>query len=98
MNRNNAVLGLLLGIIFPFLGVLLIYVVKFTDGSLSNFLHLLFQESKIGSMVFSLGLIANLIPFLYFTNRRLDHAARGILIATMLYAILIVMLRFELYK
>ena len=98
MNRNIPILGALLGIIVPFLGVLLIYMVKFSSETLSSFLHILFQQPKVGSMVLSLALIANLIPFFYFTNRRLDNTARGVLVATMLYAVLIVIMRFELYR
>jgi hypothetical protein len=98
MNRNNAILGLVLGIIFPFLGVLVIYVVKFNNDSLGNFLHILFQQSKVGSVIFSLALLSNLVPFFYFTNRRLDNTSKGVLIATMLYAVLIIIMRFELYR
>lgn len=98
MNRNVPVFGLLLGLIFPMLGVLIMYLVKFNTTSFMDFLGILFQQPKVGAMVFSLGLIANLIPFLFFTSRRLDLAARGVLVATMLYAVLIVILRFELLK
>jgi len=96
MNRNVPVFGLLLGIIFPILGVLVMYLVKFNTDSFGSFIGTLFRQPKVGAMVLSLALIANLIPFLFFTSRRLDLSARGVLVATMLYAVPIIIMRFEL--
>jgi hypothetical protein len=94
MKRNVPVLGLILGIVFPMLGMLVMYLIKFTGTPLSGFIQTLSDYHKIAAMVLSLSLLANAIPFIYYTNKRLDLTARGILIATMLYAVLIVMLKF----
>ena len=100
MKRNVPVFGLLLGLIFPILGLLVMYFVKFrTDPSgdvvsLNEFYNRLMANPKASAGVLSLCLLAELIPFIYYTNKRLDLTARGILIATMLYAVLIILLRF----
>jgi hypothetical protein len=95
MKRNVAALGLFLGLLMPAIGVLILFVVKFqSEGSLSNYIMAIFNNGKFGFMVLSLSLLLNLIPFLYFTNKRLDLSARGVLIATMLYAVLMVLLRY----
>jgi hypothetical protein len=52
------------------------------------------SNHKIAALVLSLSLLANAIPFIFYTNRRLDLTARGILVATILYAVLIVLLRY----
>jgi hypothetical protein len=39
-------------------------------------------------------LLINLIPFVYFNMKRLDYAMRGVFIATMLYALFIVLVKF----
>ncbi|HRO42358.1 MAG TPA: hypothetical protein PL009_05960 [Flavipsychrobacter sp.] len=94
MQRNVPLFGLLLGIIFPMLGMLIMYLIKFTGTSFSAFIETMVANHKVAAMVLSLSLLANAIPFIYYTNKRLDLTARGILIATMLYAVLIVLLKF----
>lgn len=94
MNRNLPVFGLILGIIFPILGLLLLYAIGYREYSLSGFFNTLLSNHRVAAKVLSLSLLAELIPFIYFTNRRLDLTARGILVATMLYAVLIVLLMF----
>lgn len=94
MKRNVAVLGLLLGLVTPLIGVLIFYLVKFRHDSLSSFINSLVHNHDAAVLVLSLSLLANIIPFIYYTNRRLDLTARGLLIATMLYAVFIVLLKF----
>lgn len=94
MKRNVPVLGLILGIIFPILGLLLLYLITF-DGSLKEyFQYLVVNYKRATPGMISLSLMANLIPFIFYTSKRLDLTARGILIATMLYAVLIVLIKF----
>ena len=94
MQRNVPVLGLIIGIIFPMLGMLVMYLIKFTGTPFGEFIDAMGNNHKVAAMVLSLSLLANAIPFIYYTNKRLDLTARGILIATMLYAVLIVLLKF----
>lgn len=94
MNRNVPVLGLLLGIIFPILGLLVVYLVKFSNASMGDFFQVLFNDHKAAALMLAFSLFANLIPFIYYTNKRLDGTAKGVLIATMLYAVLIVLLKY----
>jgi len=94
MKRNVSLLGLLIGLVMPFTGMLIIYLIKFGGESFESFFSILTRNFDAAAMVLSLSILANIIPFIYYTNRRLDLTARGILIATMLYAILIVLLKF----
>jgi hypothetical protein len=48
----------------------------------------------MASKVMTLSLLINLIPFLYCTTKRLDYTMRGIVIATMLYALFIILIKF----
>ncbi len=94
MKRNVSLLGLIIGLFTPMLGVLIMYLVKFGGESFESFFRILTRNFDVAAMVLSLSILANVIPFIYYTNRRLDLTARGILIATMLYAVLIVLLKF----
>ncbi|RYE26102.1 MAG: hypothetical protein EOP51_01690 [Sphingobacteriales bacterium] len=94
MKRNVAALGMFLGVVMPLIGVMIMFLVKFQSEGIRNYITAIFNNGKFGFMVLSLSLLLNLIPFLYFTNKRLDQSARGVLIATMLYAVLMVLLRY----
>lgn len=78
----------------PLLGMVIIFFVKFSGDSFSNFISILFNNKKVAASVISLSALANIIPFIYYTNRRLDQTAKGLLIATMLYGVLFVLLKF----
>lgn len=94
MKRNSSLLGLVIGILMPMLGLLIMYLLKFNSESFQSFFRILTRDFDVAAMVLSLSILANIIPFIFYTNRRLDLTARGILIATMLYAVLIVLLKF----
>jgi hypothetical protein len=94
MKRNVPIWGFLLGLIFPILGLTILYFIKYSNTPVNKFVSALFEDHKAAAVFLSLSLLANLIPFIYYTNKRLDYTAKGILIATMLYALLIILLRF----
>lgn len=94
MKRNVPILGLIIGILFPMIGVLIMYLVRFKGVPFGEYITNLFNNGKLGSMVLSLSTLLNIIPFLYYTSKRLDLTARGILVATMLYAVLFVLIKF----
>lgn len=94
MRLNRPIIGFILGILMPLLGFLVVFAILGTGVGLSAFTNHLLEYHKDLAKVISLSLLANALPFVLFTNRRLDYAARGVFIATMLYAVLIVLLRF----
>ncbi len=94
MKRNMPLLGFVIGFLMPLLGMIVIYLVKFPGTQFNEFIRILTRNFDVAAMVLSLSILANIIPFIYYTNKRLDLTARGILIATMLYAVLIVLLKF----
>ncbi len=78
----------------PMIGVIIMYFLKFSDINFGNYISGLFENGKLGAMVLSLSSLLNIIPFLYYTNKRLDNTARGVLVATMLYFVLFILLKF----
>lgn len=95
MKRNQPILGLVIGLLLPLVGVALMYLLKFkSEFSFNSYITMLFNTGKVGSMVLSLSCLLNIIPFLFYTNRRLDLTARGILVATMLYFVLFLLLKY----
>lgn len=95
MRLNQPIVGFLIGLVMPLLGFVVVYFVLGSGhNSLSTFFQYVMGAPKVMAKVLSLSILANIIPFLYFTRRRLDYAARGIFIATVLYAVAIVLLKF----
>jgi hypothetical protein len=94
MKRNVAVFGLIIGLLMPVLGIVVMYFMWFHSSSFGTFFSHVSSDHQLAAKVLSLSLIAELIPFIYFTNKRLDNSARGIFIATIIYGVLIVLLKY----
>lgn len=94
MKRNVPILGLILGLILPVLGFFIVYLILFPHTSFHYFFNTVKSSHSIASKVLSLGLLINLVPFIFYTSRRLDLTARGILVATVLYFVFIILLKF----
>ena len=94
MKRNLPIFGFTLGVIMPLIGLTVMYLLWGHKEGLWEFTTMLFRMPGQASKVFTLSLLANLLPFLYFMVKRLDYSLRGVVIATMLYAVLIVLIKF----
>jgi len=94
MKRNNAVFGLVIGLILPLAGVFIVYFILFRAFTFDAYLNRLTADGQIAAKVLTLSILMNLLPFMLYTNRRLDRTGRGIFIGTMLYVVLIVLLKF----
>lgn len=80
----------------PLLGFVVVYFIMGKGMGLEGFMEHLEASSDALSKVISLSVLANLIPFLYFNKKRMDQAVKGIVIATMLYAVTFIYVKFLL--
>lgn len=92
---DNLKLGLLLGIIAPALTMLIIYLIQFTNFNLSELVDLL-VEKKVFTKIVSLCVIPNLALFFLFLNKNYYYSARGVLMATVLFALFVFITKFAL--
>jgi hypothetical protein len=92
IKKNDTWLGLVLGFVGPLAGFLLFYLARFLPfgQSLGEYLHLFRENTFLIPKVMSLSLLANGIIFFLYTQNHKDETARGILIATLIYAIVII--------
>ncbi|MFM1879352.1 MAG: hypothetical protein RLZZ241_2218 [Bacteroidota bacterium] len=86
-TRRETVIGFAVGIIANTLGVLL-YMLLFSDMSLAETYQAAVSQGHVGSLL-ALGAILNLMAFFGFLRLRRDHRAKGVLMATVLTAIII---------
>ena len=94
MKRNVPIVGFVIGLLFPFIGLFIMYLLWGHHEGIADFLSSVMRSHDLAGKVFSLSLLANLAPFLYFTTKRLDYSARGVFIATMIYVLVIVLIKF----
>ena len=94
MRINVPIVGFLIGLFLPLLGLMLMYLWWGHHEGILMFVKSLTYQKGLASKVCTMSLLVNLVPFVYFNMKRLDYAMRGIVIATMLYALFVVMLKF----
>ncbi len=87
MHKKDLAIGFLVGIIANTIGTLL-YILMFSDLSISDTFAAAIQQGHIGSLL-ALGAILNLIAFFLFLRIRRDNRAKGVLIATIMTALVI---------
>ncbi len=87
MNRKEIIIGFMVGIIANALGTLL-YILLFSKFGILETFEAAVQQGHVGSLL-ALGAILNLIAFFAFLKIKRDQRAKGVLIATLLTALLI---------
>lgn len=93
LKKDKIQLGLLLGLIGPMIGLVVIYLIKFSSSSFSIFLDEFFNNNKLITSIGSLALLANVILFTIYINTHRDKTARGIFLITLLFGIGILVLK-----
>ncbi|UYQ92005.1 hypothetical protein MKQ68_18120 [Chitinophaga horti] len=95
LKKDNLVLGILLGFITPVVGMTLYYALVFAPKGLSfpAFMQLLRTNSFLLPKFISVSLLLNGVVFYLYTRKRRDVTAKGIFLVTMLYAIVILLLK-----
>lgn len=88
MNTKKEILiGFVVGLIANTIGTLL-YIMLFSDYGITETFNLAIDKGHIGSLL-ALGAILNLLAFFAFLRIRRDQRAKGVLIATLLTAMVI---------
>ena len=94
LAKDNLILGIILGFIAPFIGIVCFYFAKFSSMSFSEFLQILVMWKSFFTSVITVSLIADGVIFTIYTNTNRDITAKGIFIATMVYALISLTLKF----
>lgn len=92
-KKDNLKLGLVLGLIGPLIGLVVIYFIKYSATTFSNFLDEFFNNNKLITSIGSLSLLANVVFFTLYVNTGRDKTAKGIFLITLIYGIGILVLK-----
>lgn len=87
MIKKEILIGITVGLIANTIGTLL-YILLFSDFGIVETYRAAVQQGHVGSLL-ALGAILNLVAFFGFLKIRRDYRARGVMIATLLTAMLI---------
>lgn len=87
MIKKEIIIGFFVGIIANTIGTLL-YIVLFSDLGIVETYNAAVTQGHVGSLL-ALGAILNLIAFFGFLKLKRDYRARGVMIATILTALVI---------
>lgn len=89
-NRNKLGFGFSMGMLVPALVFFVLYFFSKREISLGDYLISLW---RLGAFlkIMSLSVLPNLILFLHFYRKKYDLAARGVLMATFVYAFVVIL-------
>lgn len=91
MIKKEITTGIAVGLIANALGILL-YLLLFSDLGIKESLDAARQQGHLGSLI-ALGALLNMAAFFGFLKLKRDHRAKGVLIATLFSAFIILLLK-----
>ncbi|NEV92644.1 hypothetical protein G3567_00600 [Psychroflexus sp. YR1-1] len=92
MIKKEVAIGFLIGIAANLAGMFL-YISLVMQKEFELVLEKASEEGVLGSII-ALGAILNFLPFFVFIRKKQDYRARGVLIATILSAVVILITKF----
>ncbi len=89
LNRwDKTIIGLVIGLILPIVIFLLLYFLGDQSMTLKDYLQSLWQINAL-LKILSLCFLINFLSFMFFIRKKWDMAARGVLGATILYTLFV---------
>lgn len=92
---DSLTIGLLLGIAAPIITMLIVYLLKFNLYKADEVLDYLVAK-QVFTKIVSLCVIPNLLLFFIFIRKNYLYSARGVLMATILFAVFVFITKFAL--
>lgn len=91
-HLKEILIGLIIGLVANMAGTYL-YIYFFSKDSLENTLEMALKNDLLGSLI-ALGAILNLLAFFVFIKKRQYFRARGVVFATLIAAMVILISKF----
>ncbi|WP_299338657.1 hypothetical protein [uncultured Psychroserpens sp.] len=93
MKNKDLIIGLVVGILASALGLFIVLLIFGKGNSIADSLEVSIN-SGVFTKLMSMGAILNLGAFFLFIKRNEDRKAKGVLIATIIVAVLTIIVRF----
>lgn len=94
-KKDNFLMGLIMGVFAPVLGLIAFKLTKFSMFSLKEtYQFMIFEPGyKTLTAALSLSLLVNALLFTLYINGRKDNTAKGIFITTLLYGLIVLSIK-----
>lgn len=95
LKKDNFLLGIVLGLIAPLLGMLMFKTYKFNVFTYKETFQYMYMEPgfKTLTVALTLSLLLNALLFTIFINSNKDTTAKGIFTTTMVYGLLVLIIK-----
>lgn len=93
LKRDSLQLGLILGLITPLIVFVIIYLARFPDYSIGEFLPFFFGQNQLITFFGVWCLVGNIALFTFYINTSRDHTAKGIFAVSLIYGIGVLLLK-----
>ena len=95
LKKDNFLLGIVLGLIAPLLGMLVFKTYKFNVFTYKETFQYMYMEPgfKTLTVALTLSLLLNALLFTIYINSNKDKTAKGIFITTMVYGLLVLIIK-----
>jgi len=94
-RKKEVLIGIVVGVIATCIGMFFysLYSASASNLKQETAIKVFIEQGKLGHLI-SMGAILNLIAFFIFIKRKQDYRARGVLMATIFTAIIVLILQF----
>ncbi|MBL0335602.1 MAG: hypothetical protein IPP73_09935 [Chitinophagaceae bacterium] len=92
-KKDSLKLGLILGLLGPLAGLVVIYFIKYSSSKFGDFLDVFIHDNRLITSVGTLSLLANALLFALYVQLDKYQTFKGIFIVTLIYGILILVLK-----
>ncbi len=88
MNKKDVILGFIIGVIANLIGIVIYILLLSKEGFIETITSAI-ENRYLGKLI-SIGAILNLLVFFFFIRKKEDNKVRGVLSATLMTAISII--------
>ena len=93
MKNKELIIGIIIGLLASFIGLLITLLIFGKGNSMGDSLDIAIRNGVLTKLV-SMGAILNLGAFFLFLKQQKDLRARGVLIATVIVALITIIVKF----
>ena len=93
-KKDNFWLGAFLGLVAPVVGFFIFKLIKYNRFTLKEMYQWMLMNHNLITAYISVSLFANALLFTLFVNARIDKTAKGIFVATVVYAIAALLIKY----
>ena len=93
LKKDSLKLGMVLGLIGAIIGFIILKFIKAPSSSFPDFIDMCMHDNKFLTFVGTMSLLLNVVLFTLYVNTHRDNTAKGIFIVTLIFGILILLLK-----